>query len=226
MEDTGVFLSSEDLLMLISSQRKSSILLPVFDEASSLSGREIILRLHSLIRDEVLTYGQEDGKYEINGEFRQVVDGICSAEVIAEFSAEILSSVKFYLYVSCSGRAVLVEPAKNRNGFLKLSCTDVDGFIDTLIDSHLLPAGDMKIHEGRSDERKLLNGLSLIMDKKELNLLSDETVLTVKLFKSELSKEIIIMRREEIHAVAVIKDGVLNALPYSPEILAKEIRKW
>lgn len=225
MEETGVFLNSEDLLLLVSSQQKRSVLLPFFDGAFSATDRNLTYRMYDLLCDKVLKYGRKDGEYELSQDFWKIINGINNSCSVAEFCPDIFISSKFYLYIAEDMTAILAEPAPNRQNTLRLVYTSVDKIIARLIEERLLPPECMGDEAGRESDERFINDLKTLNEEKDIYDLFDEIEMSIKIFKAEQIKKIVVARCNESRAVIVISDERIYAEPYSAVMLIEEIGK-
>lgn len=226
MEEKGLFLSSEDLLILVSSQQKSSILLPFFSETSLLDDKKIISQLHKLLCDGVLSYGCEEGKFKVDDEFGVLIQRISDSSIVAEFQLGTSSAESFYLYIKEDLLSTLVMPEKNRPNTLCLIPSDVDNVIRSLIDKKLLPTANVDVESIKQEQKDFVELLNSVEEKEQFDCMTDEIELEINLNKGEKTKKILLVRRRESYAVVHIKGAEIYAVPYSPEVIVEEIKNW
>lgn len=226
MEEKGLFLSSEDLLILVSSQQKNSILLPFFSKATLMNDKKIISQLHRLLCDGVLSYGCEEGQLTVDDEFGILIKRINDSSMVAEFRFGPSCADIFYLYITEDLLSTLVMPEKNRSNTLRLISSDVDNVIRSLIDKKLLPTANVDVESIKQEQNAFVKLLNSVKEKEQLDYMTDEIELEINLNKGEKIKKIFLVRRHESYAVAYTKGAEIYAVPYSPEAIVEEIKNW
>ncbi len=110
--------------MLVRSQENTHTVLPVTDNFSSLSDKELLYEIYDLVKNGILRPDKDASGFNFSDEPKAVVKSILSPDkVISIYGAP--SSRIIYIYINNSSANAIVESVSNRKNIFKAYSADI-----------------------------------------------------------------------------------------------------